>query len=190
MKQTLKLLAPYLAVAVFWCGLSSAWLAILAYHAQILFWARRDFTAIGSGCRRRIMLLALPAALGGPLLYVLLPFITHTELAAWLSSHHLSGWSFMLMIPYFGLLHPLLEQIHWAPLREQTPLAHPLFAGYHLLVLFSLLTGPWLIVCFAILTAASFLWKELTQRTHSIAVPVVSHILADAGIIMAAWLSL
>jgi len=190
MKQTLKLLAPYLAVAVFWCGLSNAWLAILAYHAQILFWSRRDLTTLGRGCKRRIMLLALPAALGGPLLYVLLPFITHTELAEWLSNHHLTGWSFMLMIPYFGLLHPLLEQVHWASLREQTPLAHPLFAGYHLLVLYSLLTGPWLIVCFAVLTTASLLWQQMARRSNSLAVPVVSHSLADLGIIMAAWMSL
>ena len=35
MKLVLKMLAPYLAVGIFWCGLSNAWLAILAYHAQI-----------------------------------------------------------------------------------------------------------------------------------------------------------
>ena len=39
-QRTLRLLAPYLAVGVFWYGFSSAWLAILAYHAQILLWSR------------------------------------------------------------------------------------------------------------------------------------------------------
>jgi hypothetical protein len=40
MKLTAKLLAPYFAVGVFWCVFSNAWLAMLAYHAQILFWSR------------------------------------------------------------------------------------------------------------------------------------------------------
>ncbi len=59
------------------------------------------------------------------------------------------------MVAYFGLVHPLLEQAHWTPLREATPIAHVAFAGYHMLVLASLLTVPWLAVCFVILTAAS-----------------------------------
>jgi len=187
-KQTLKLLAPYFAVGIFWCVFSSAWLAILAYHAQILFWSWKSIPSIRKPDPMRIMLLALPAAVAGPLLYFLLPHITHTDLPVWLVNHHLSGLSLVLMIPYFGLFHPFLEQIHWVPLRETTPLAHPLFAGYHVMVLCSLLTLPWLIICFIVLTATSFMWQQMIRRTGSLAIPVASHILADIGIVMVAWL--
>ena len=187
-KQTLKLLAPYLAVGVFWCAFSNAWLAILSYHAQILFWSRRTPLNLRWPIRNWAILLALSTAAAGPLVYFLLPYITQVELGSWLEKYHLSGLSFIVMIPYFGLLHPLLEQIHWARIREDTPVSNPMFAGYHILVLYSLLTTPWLLVCFVILTSASFIWQQVARRANSLAVPIVSHILADLGIIVAAWL--
>jgi len=135
-----------------------------------------------------MMLLALPTALTGPLVYFLLPYIVHADLSSWLAGHHLSHLSLTAMVPYFGLLHPLLEQLHWGPLRESTPLAHPLFAGYHMLVLHSLLTLPWLILCFIVLATASFTWQQIAKRSGSLALPVASHALADLGVAIAAWL--
>ncbi len=187
-KQTLRLLAPYIAVGVFWCGFSNAWLAILAYHAQILFWSRKSFSQIRWPDRKRIMLLALPAALTGPLLYFFLPYIMRVDLSVWLVDHHLSHWSLIAMIPYFGLLHPLLEQLHWGRLREKTAVSHPMFAGYHIVVLYSLLNIPGLILCFVVLATMSMIWDQITKRTNSLAAPVVSHVLADFGLILAAWL--
>lgn len=188
MSRSLRLLAPYFAVGVFWCLLSNAWLAILAYHAQILFWSRHSRFGVHRPHHAMTMLWALPAILTGPLIYFMLPYIVRTDLSSWLMAHHLSPVSLMVMIPYFGLLHPLLEQLHWAPLRENTPVAHFLFAGYHMLVLHSLLTVPWLVLCFVVLTAASFLWQRMARRTGSLALPVASHILADFGVVIVAWL--
>lgn len=188
--RALRLLAPYLAVGVFWCGLSNGWLAILAYHAQILFWMRRDGPPALRPRSRSALLYALPAVVAGPVAYFLLPYMVHTDPGGWLVDHRLGGLSFLVMIPYFGLVHPVLEQIHWAPLRNATPLAHPAFAGYHMLVLYSLLSWPWLIVCFVVLTAASFAWHEMTRRSGSLAAPILMHILADLGIILAAFISL
>ena len=136
----------------------------------------------------RDLLFASPALLAGPLLYFLLPSITHADLPAWLARVHLTGASLLLMVPYFGLVHPFLEQAHWAPLRERTPLAHLFFAGYHALVLSSLLTLPWLLIVLCVLTLASFLWRKAGERFGSIAVPLISHLFADLGIVIIAWL--
>jgi hypothetical protein len=92
------------------------------------------------------------------------------------------------MIPYFGLVHPLLEQLHWGPLRERTPWAHVFFAGYHVLVLGSLLRLPWLVLCALLLAGASMAWKHMAKRTGSLGAPVASHVGADLGVILAAWL--
>lgn len=89
------------------------------------------------------------------------------------------------MVPYFGIIHPFLEQLHWGQLREKTVAAHPLFAGYHILVLYTLLSLPWLIACFVILTGASFAWQQMQKQTNSIFVPYISHALADTGVIIA-----
>lgn len=187
MKRPLKLLAPYLAVGIFWCLFANAWPAILAYHAQILFWSRRSFFDLRRMRRTRLVFLALSAAIVGPLLYFLLPYMTRVDLTSWLANHHLTRLSLLVMIPYFGLVHPLLEQLHWAPLRESTPIAHFAFAGYHMLVLTSILRVPWLILCFVVLTVASFLWQRVAERTDSLVIPVVSHVLADLGIVIVAW---
>jgi hypothetical protein len=187
MKLTLRLLAPYLAVVVFWNILGNAWLAILAYHLQILFWSGDVISSIRRSDLRRIPRAALLPVLAGPLLYILMPHITHADLTAWLADHHLSRLSLALMIPYFGLVHPFLEQCHWRKLREQTHLAHPLFAGYHILVLYSLLTVPWLVVCFVVLMIASLMWRLMTEPSHNLTGPIASHVLADLGIVIAAW---
>lgn len=190
MKRVFNLAAPYLAVAVFWCGFSNGWAAILAYHAQILFWNRWTLcrTRPAAPTARIALLPALPAVLAGPLLFLLLPHILQTDLATWLRTYRLDERALLLMIPYFGLFHPLLEQWHWEPLRRQTRLAHPLFAGYHVLVLWTLLPMFWLLTVFVLLTAISILWSIAARRRHGQWVPLVSHILADTGIILAAWL--
>jgi len=182
-----RILAPYLAVLVFWIGLSNAWLTILAYHAQILFWSSRTERVDFRVASKSHLILALPTVLTGPLTFFILPLFLKLSLSDWLLLHQLSGIAFLFMIPYYGIVHPILEQMHWEPLRRATPWAHPAFAGYHMLVLFSLLKAPWLLLCSAILMLASFLWREMARQSQSLTVPIVSHILADFGMVLAAW---
>jgi hypothetical protein len=183
-----KLFAPYIAVVIFWSNFSDAWLAIIAYHVQILFWSRTSFRTIQRPTHWAYFLLALPSVMAGILVYFLLPYIAQENVPTWLAHHHLSGASLLLMIPYFGLIHPWLEQVYWEPLRERTRLAHPLFAGYHILVLASLMSWPWLIVCFCVLLVSSYIWQQSTTRAKSLSVAIVSHTIADFGIVLAAWL--
>jgi hypothetical protein len=187
MKLYLKALAPYIAVLIFWCVWPNAWLAILAYHAQILLWNWPVLRKLRPLQARTNLFIALPSILAGPVLYVLLPIITCTELTAWLDTYHLSGPALVLMIPYFGFVHPILEQIHWHKIRETVVWSHPIFAGYHMIVLSSLLTLPWLILCFAVLFSASFAWRWIDTKGRGIMISVVSHILADLGVVVAAW---
>ena len=175
-------------MGIFWCLYHNAWLTILAYHAQILWWSRDSHPKLLKSAWTPLMFVGLAAVLAGPLLYMLLPHVTRTDLPTWLAENRLSGVSLGLMVFYFGLVHPLLEQIHWTPLRQRTPAAHPAFAGYHLLVLFSLLTIPWLIVCLAVLFAASVMWQRQVRDSGSLAPAIVSHAAADLGIVIAAWL--
>lgn len=186
MKLTLKMLAPYFAVAVFWYAWPNAWLAILAYHVQILLWRRPSLRGMRRHFRHRDLLPAFPAVLAGPAACMLFP-MTRTELSPWLETYGLSGMPLVLMIPYFGLVHPVLEQFHWHQLREDTAWSHILFSGYHVMLLSTLLTIPLLILCFAILAGSSLAWKRMARATRGVTVPAISHILADLGIVVAAW---
>ena len=64
-----------------------------------------------------------------------------------------------------------------------------MFAGYHMLVLHSLLSTPWLILTFIVLTTASVVWQQMTKYSLGLALPITSHILADFGVIVAAWVT-
>ncbi len=186
-----RLLAPHAAVLLFWCWRHDAWACILAYHAQILLWSRHELARLAAGWdARRFCLGAAPAALAGPLAWILLPHLSRVPLGAWLATHGLSGIAWWVMIPYYGLVHPLLEEAHWAPLRELprggAP-AHLLFAAYHALVLASLLPPLWVAVCCIALGLASWWWRRLVAHAHGgLVVPALSHLLADGSLAIAA----
>lgn len=186
----IKLLAPWLSVILFWCVFENAWLALLGYHLQIVCWNHKALRSVFAGfTARNFALFALPAIFAGPAIYVLLPQIIEQPLAQWLARYQLSGWWLIAMVPYFGVVHPLLEQAHWGPLREKTPIAHGMFAGYHLLVLYTLLPVLWLVIAFAVLVAASVFWQRIAVKSGGLAIPCCSHGLADLSIITAAcWL--
>lgn len=188
MRTVLKFLAPYFAVGVCWFWLSNGWLAALAYHLQILLWAGLRIPLPRRPAQLRHLLWTLPAAAAGPLLYVLLPELSDGQLPQWFAEHQLSPVAMLLMIPYFGIVHPWLEQVHWKPLRERGVIAHPIFAGYHVWVLVSLTEWPWLVVVFVVLAVVSYLWGKLTTHSQSLTPAYVSHVLADVGIVAAAWL--
>ena len=186
----LKLLAPYLSVIVFWLIFHNAWLALLAYHLQIIFWLKENPFSKPWPNNKIDLAMSLAMIVAGPFIYFVLPLISKVDLSSWLSYYYLNGWLWLLMIPYFGLLHPFLEQAHWGPLREETRASHFFFAGYHAIVLYSLLTVPWLLAGFMVLTAVSFIWKQIANNSKSYSAPVLSHILADFGVVIAAALLL
>lgn len=205
--RLLGLLAPYLAVLIFWCGFESAWASLLAYHALILILSRRHLGRVAVGWRRRHLLLALlPSLATGPLVYSLLPSMVQLPIDAWLSAYGLSGLSRILMIPYFGVVHPVFEQAHWSSLRVYRAagagapapgvqvrahelVAHVAFAGYHVLVLASLMRPEWVVISFGVLVLASVAWRRLEQYAGGgLAVAACSHILVDSGLVLAAVL--
>jgi membrane protein implicated in regulation of membrane protease activity len=93
------------------------------------------------------------------------------------------------MVPYYVLVNPVLEEVHWAPLREHTPVAHVAFAGYHVMLLSTLLAWPWLAVVFAALAVASIVWKRMSREARDLVPAILSHAAADLGIIVVAALA-
>ena len=192
MKRFLQTLAPYIAVAIFWCVFKSAWLSILAYHAQILFWSWRRLGLLRRGWDLRMFLVAaVPCLLAGPLAYALIPHVTaDAGLKEWLAGYGLNGLWWIAMVPYFGLIHPLLEQVHWSGLRSAGWPAHLAYAGYHGIVLFLLLQPLWLCVCLGILLVVSAVWSRIQEKCRGgLLVVACGHVFADLGIVAVAWIA-
>ena len=193
---SLMVAAPFAAVAAGLYGARSAWLTVLLYHAQILLWALlvpRSHGSLRSGWSARWLLyLGLPAAMTAPLVFVLLPAALRADvhLAEWLHRYGLSGVALAAFVPYYGVIHPLLEQYHWDALRRDPRLrtwAHFLFALYHVPVLALLLRPGWVALCFALLVSASFTWARTRRQLGGLCVPALSHVIADLAMICAAY---
>jgi hypothetical protein len=189
---TAMAMAPFASVVLGLYVLRNAWSALLFYHVQIVIWALcvpREIAALRKGWSASwLMVLGLPCILSAPLLYVLLgeALRTDVQLREWLGRYGLSGAWLVVFACYYGLCHPLFEQFHWDILRRAArpqALAHVAFAAYHVLVLVLLLKPGWVAVSFVILLATSWVWGRVQARLEGLAVPILSHVIADAAII-------
>jgi hypothetical protein len=184
--------APFTSVIVGLLLLHSAWLTIVLYHVQILFWSWGEFHRLRYGWSMPAALaMGIPAALSGPLTYVLLPRMVSVPLREWLASIGLQGSAFVAFVFYYGLVHPLLEQAHWGTIRRDGRLgvwSHITFAAYHGLVLHAFMRTEWAIVCLFILASSSFAWHRVhTRPSGGLAIPAFSHLLADFALVLAVW---
>lgn len=180
--------------------LDSGWAAILGYHAAMCLvltlangWS--GLRSVLEGARPVWMaVLAVIYGLGGVLIWILWPFIKldGLELAAGLEAVGLSGGAWLAFIAYYSLVNPLLEEVYWRKLWGQDtrwPAASDfLYAGYHCFVLSLFVKWPWIVLAGSILVAAGWMWRQVARRTSGLAVPMVSHFVADASIIAAAYL--
>lgn len=179
--------APFIATLIFWIYLEDAWFTLLAYHVQIRFWQKSTVKMHISSPISKDFLLILPSALSGVFLYYLIPYITKVDISNWLICYKLETLPMVLLIPYFGIIHPILEQMHWQPLWRKSKAYHLLFAGYHLIILHSLLSISWLLVVFIVLTSTSYLWAYLALKYKSLTIPILFHIFSDLSIILAVY---
>lgn len=190
-RQISGMLVPWIAVLVFWTWLHSAWATIIAYHSLILLFSWSEMKHVARGWNLRMFLVfAMPCVLAGPLTWLLLPVMTGVPIRSWLSSYGLEGAALLLMVPYYGLIHPFIEQAHWSKLRRHSKLGLPasmMFAGYHGLVLSTLMRPVWVVVCVVVLSGTSITWRWMEERkTGGLLVPALTQVLADAGMILAA----
>ena len=185
--------APYLAVFVGLYYFQHAALSILLYHGQVALWRlfsaqRSDYPVFQGWSARDAAMVILPVTLSAPILILLMPIMIQPGLvlSAWLTAYGLEGPWLWVFAAYFGLVHPLIEEIHWAPVRQRLrPVwcVHLAFAFYHVPVLQLLLQLPWAILAGALLFAASWIWAILERKHQGTLLPILSHTTADAVII-------
>ena len=188
---------PYFSVLIGMFLFHSAWFAILLYHLGIVsfliwkkpsgLWGRMFRGAKGPFLLSGIILCALAA----PAIFWLWSWLVHpsVSLAEWLAQVGLVGWKWVLFIPYFSLIHPLLEEAFWRELSRTKKAKRIctedlLFAGYHLLVLSELLNGFALGFVFFGLVGTSFVWRQMAIQQKGYGFSLITHIVADASILI------
>jgi len=195
--NTLPFLIPYFAVFMGLYILKNAWIAILLYHSLILAYLiitghLADFRKIFIGRNNRLFLISCAiSVIGGPALFLLWNFmkLDTSSLSSNLAEFQLKGLSWILFMPYFCLLHPILEEVFWRskPDSESKPGYYKdiLFGGYHVLVLVFFIKVEWVAISFFILAFVSWMWRSISRKTNGLLIAFLSHILANSSIIIA-----
>jgi len=178
--------------------LSSAWAALLIYHLGlvllIVFDGRRSsWRRLLLGIRPWPLLSAVVVCLlSGPLVFVLWEFMAleaTVDPGAVLARYGLSGTSWACFIIYFVVVNPALEELFWrdylGPAIPRLSLMDVAFAGYHVLVLCLFIKWLWVFVGFSVLAVTGCLWRRLSIEQHGLAIPWISHTVADASILIA-----
>jgi membrane protease YdiL (CAAX protease family) len=175
--------------------LNNAWFMLVGYHAGIvaLLAVERQWPRLQPAVPARQAGLAGGAVvfglLGGILLYFVWPFLgLPRDLGGALSRQGLSGGGWVWFIVYFSMVNPGLEEVYWRGYLGSAStgfvLNDFLFSGYHLVVLGQFLKLPWLLLAFAVISAAAWLWRQLSRLSGGLLLPVVSHFAADLSVIL------
>ncbi len=193
----LLLLLPSLAVVIGLHVFKRAVLAIALYHTLILVTLAlaRPRLLLGSilkGWDSRMGLgLVAAGIMGGIIIYILrVPMLRECPtIAQVLACLGLWDCNWIWFALYFSIVNPLLEEVFWTGYlssRRLAPLAENIsFALYHVLVLSFFLKAQWLVVAFCVLAVVSYMWKAAYRRQGGLLVGLLSHLAADASIIVA-----
>ncbi len=189
--------APYIAVIVGMYWLGNAWISLLIYHLQIVIYSllhgSGERKALLKGINIKVMAgFLLPLVLFGLLLYMLLGQIPggKQNIGAYLQQYNLTGLWFALFIPYFCIVHPVLEELHWMRFRLSTKyhfIMYILFSGYHALVLYGILGGWLIMLALFVMILVALIWDLLHKKLGGGIVPLASHIGGDIAIIAAVY---
>lgn len=188
---------PYLTIITGLYLCQNIWIAMVSYHASILIIAL--FTKNISKFKNMIKGWSLPltivftlgCAINGVLIYYLWPFIANCNLMTKLAELGLNESNWLLLILYYSLITPWLEEFFWRDLlasKSKLPdISDVLFAGYHLFVLALFVKVFLLPIVFITLLSAAWFWRFISRKLGGFLIPVISHTAADISTILAVY---
>jgi hypothetical protein len=196
--RVLAAFVPYVTVGIGLMVFHNAWLAILSYHAGMVavMSLSRTRIAVGGSFRLNGYLIPVSAALagacGGALLYILWPHMGLAgDISAFVRSIGLNERTWPAFLAYFILVNPLIEECYWrghlASDSKWPGASDLMFSGYHLVVLAGRVNALWIIVAFAALAAAAWVWRRMNHLYGGLVVSTSSHLAADAAIILTVY---
>lgn len=198
MKPATRLLLPtipYAAVLIGMYALGSAFAAIGLYQLGMLtavLILRRPKPDTGTHARNPWLYLStLIFASGGLIFYLLWPYLGQDPAAIGtkLQSYGLSSQVWPFFAVYFCVVNSLTEELFWRGLLgddSRTLRGNDLmFGGYHALVLLAFTAPIWVIPVFVGCAFAGWLWRMLRALSGGLVMPVITHFVADLGIVAA-----
>ena len=199
-RRLLPAAIPYAAVLIGMYWQRSVWLTMGLYHLG----AVAVMLATPNGPGRRALVrgwrrgpglgLAAVCALSGTSIYLAFPWADATPagMAAALADFGVRGAGFWLLGAWYVAVTPWIEELFWrgrlASCKRGPDASDTLFAGYHVLVLLKFLHWPWVALAFVALAAAAWVWRWAMRATGGLAMPVLTHAVADLSTMIAVYM--
>jgi membrane protease YdiL (CAAX protease family) len=200
----IKIIAPLMAyvtiaIGLFWAR--SAWAALLGFHAAILssLFLAKPNTPLSllfktHSINWSILSILLCGSSGVSLYFLWSYFGVAEDFSAQLNSIGLTISTWPAFIAYFVLVNPFVEEYFWrgflGSLSRSISIYDAIFAGYHVLLLIGKAHYASIVLVFALLTLASWFWRQITDRDGGLLAPVLGHMAADLTILLTvSWMS-
>lgn len=189
------MLVPYISVIIGLYLFHNAWMAMLIYQVLILLvmfftksfnqWKR---LLKGWNTKTGISVILFGTA-AGIALYFFEPLIGFkTNLNLNLSMFGLFGLNWVLFVVYFVTLNSFFEESYWRGIfgssEKRFLWTDLIFSGYHVLVLAFFVSWVWLILIFIAISVAARFWRKLGVKNNGLLLPTLSHITADASVMI------
>jgi len=192
-------LLPYLAVAIGLFWIHNAFLALLSFHFAIVFslLITRSSVPVKTLFQSKnilwVILSVILCGSSGISLYFLWHYFGVTgNLSETVASFGLSSATWIIFLPYFVLVNPLLEEYFWRGyLGSSTGGLYPsdfLYAGFHGLILAGKMQPGAILYSLIVLTLAGWFWRQLARADEGLLASVLGHMAADFTILMAIYL--
>ena len=184
---------PYVAVLIGLIWFQNGWLAMGLYHLGM---ALTVVSGPGLARLRRGWhgptgaLLLLFCVLAGPALWLALPHaaLAGSSLAGRLAHFGIGAESWPWFAVYYTVMNGWLEELLWRDRLAGTARGpsryDALFAGYHVLVLGKFMSPPWVALTVVVLLGTAWLWRTAARRHGGLAIPVVTHVVANASVML------
>ena len=193
------IVTPYLAVILGVFFFKNSLFAVLLYHVILLICIitinrSQALKLLVSGFDRYVGPLI---CLGGLLPGVVIFFLWSTaklesvDLAQLMRSINLTGTSFTFFAVYACPINPFFEESFWRGcFKPGSWVPSPidaLFAGYHAIVLIPVVKPIFVLLSFTAMMFVGWIFRNIYRITGGLAIPLLTHIVADIAIIYAIW---
>ncbi|MHC4551501.1 MAG: CPBP family intramembrane glutamic endopeptidase [Planctomycetota bacterium] len=196
--KTCGILSPYLAVLLGLFYFKNAFVSVLLYHLLLLgciagINGRKAIHFLKVGFDGIIRWFCLCGLLPGIFIVSLWPIakIETINLSNLFELVGLSNTSFCVFALYACLVNPFLEESFWRgcfkPALKRPGLVDILFGGYHAVIVLPVLSLPYAIITLALLTCVGWVFRNIYCVTGGLAIPLITHIIADIAILAAVW---
>ena len=194
--KLISALVPYIAVLIGLYILKNAWIAIGLYHLGITVFLitgdrSRLLKKVCMGWNSIAVVVSIVmSVMIFPIIFFFWRFmqLEKVSLNSALTNFGLQGTSWFFFMIYFSTVQPLLEELYWRGYlgcgQKSFSWTDFTFAGYHILILAWFIKLPWLVVAFIVLITVAYIWRFLASKFEGLAVPLLSHIVADISIIV------